>query len=122
MRYMQDYGISEGVQEMRLLNDEINLYWEIWNKDHYEEVFNAGNENRIPIYVKENTVYLETENSRVYSRGTKAQYQLCIKDVYEWGNEECFEHPYSSRTKGEGYNRKRHRCPECWQSLKQLVE
>uniref|UniRef100_A0A6M3INN8 Uncharacterized protein n=1 Tax=viral metagenome TaxID=1070528 RepID=A0A6M3INN8_9ZZZZ len=52
----------------------------------------------------------------------KAQHEKDLKDLIEWGNEECFEHPYSSRAKGEAYNRKRHRCPECWESLKRLVE
>ncbi len=50
----------------------------------------------------------------------KAQHQQDIEDFIEWGEEECFDHPYSSRAKGEAYNRKRHRCPECWQALKQL--
>jgi len=51
----------------------------------------------------------------------KAQQHQDIKDFVEWGNEECFEHPYSSKAKGEAYNRKRHRCPECWVTLKGLV-
>ena len=38
--------------------------------------------------------------------------------IFKWGNEECFEHPYSSRAKGEQFNRKHHRCPDCWQTLK----
>ena len=50
--------------------------------------------------------------------GTKAQ----AKKIYEWGDEDCEKHPYTSRSKGEAYNRKRHRCPECWQELlKELV-
>ena len=40
-----------------------------------------------------------------------------LKKVVEWGEEECFEHPYKSNIKSEEYNRKRHRCFECWQSL-----
>lgn len=39
-----------------------------------------------------------------------------FREVMEWGNEECYEHPYTSHLKGEEYNRKRHRCPECWQA------
>ncbi len=39
-----------------------------------------------------------------------------FREVVEWGNEECYEHPYTSHLKGEEYNRKRHRCPECWQA------
>ena len=44
---------------------------------------------------------------------TKAQ----LKRVVEWGDEDCEEHPYTSRSKGEAYNRKRHRCPQCRQVL-----
>ena len=40
-----------------------------------------------------------------------------VKKVGEWGNEECFEHPYNSDLPEEEYNRKRHRCSECWQAL-----
>ncbi len=45
-----------------------------------------------------------------------------LKAVMEWGNGECLEHPYRSRDKGEAYNRKKHRCPECWQSLLKEIE
>ena len=41
-----------------------------------------------------------------------------LKKVVAWGEEECFEHPYESELPEEEYNRKRHRCPECLQSLK----
>ncbi len=63
-------------QELRkglLTPEEINPYWEIWSRDHYQEVCAAGNESRSPIYEKGDTVYLKTENSRVYSKGVKAQ-------------------------------------------------
>ncbi len=40
--------------------------------------------------------------------------------VREWGDEKCDEHPYRSTLRSEEYNRKRHRCPECWQSLNKL--
>ena len=42
---------------------------------------------------------------------------LVRADIAKWGNEECFEHPYNSKLKHEEYNRKRHRCPECWKSI-----
>ena len=45
-----------------------------------------------------------------------------LKKVMEWGNEDCEEHPYTSRSKGEAYNRKHHRCPECWQGLLEEVK
>ena len=45
-----------------------------------------------------------------------------LKKVYEWGNEDCFDHPYRSRIKSEEYNRKKHRCPECWQSLLEEIK
>jgi len=52
----------------------------------------------------------------------KAKLEDTIKQIVEWGDEDCFKHPYSSRAKGEAYNRKHHRCPECWQGLKGMVE
>ncbi len=53
------------------------------------------------------------------SRGAnRAIIQAQLKQVVEWGNEECFEHPYDSELPEEEYNRKRHRCPACWQTLK----
>lgn len=45
-----------------------------------------------------------------------------LKKIGEWGEEECFEHPYKSNDPKEEYNRKRHRCPECWQSLQEEVK
>ena len=46
-----------------------------------------------------------------------------VKKVGEWGNEECFEHPYNnSNQPEEEYNRKRHRCPKCWQTLLKAIE
>ena len=45
-----------------------------------------------------------------------------LKKVVEWGDEECFKHPFTSDLKEEEYNRKRHRCPECWQSLLKELE
>ncbi len=47
----------------------------------------------------------------------KAIKKAQLKKVGDWGNEECFDHPFKSRLKSEEYNRKRHRCPECWQIL-----
>ena len=44
-----------------------------------------------------------------------------LKKVVKWGEGECFSHPYTSKLKVEEYNRKRHRCPECWQSLLEEV-
>lgn len=58
--------------EDELTPEEINPYWQIWSRDHYQELHAAGNESRPPIYVKGDTVYLETENSRVYAKGAKA--------------------------------------------------
>ena len=49
---------------------------------------------------------------------TKAQ----LKKVVEWGDEECFKHPFPSDLMEEEYNRKRHRCPECSQSLLKEIE
>ena len=45
-----------------------------------------------------------------------------LKEMVDWGEEECFEHPYTSKLKSEEYNRKRHRCPKCWQSLLEEIE
>ena len=42
------------------------------------------------------------------------------EDVYKWGNEECFEHPYTSDEPDEEFNRKRHRCPECWEEFTEV--
>ena len=53
----------------------------------------------------------------------KAQYQLCIKDFVEWGEEKCHGHPNPKEKWGlwiEGMTRKT--CPECWGTLKQLME
>ena len=45
-----------------------------------------------------------------------------LKQVVEWGNEDCHEHSYRSKLKREEYNRKRHRCFECWQDLLKEIE
>ena len=45
--------------------------------------------------------------------------QAQLKNVVKWGDEDCFQHPYESDLPEEEYNRKRHRCPDCWQSLKE---
>ena len=40
-----------------------------------------------------------------------------LRRIMEWGKAECFEHPYDSDLPEEEYNRKRNRCPECWETL-----
>ena len=76
------------------------------------------------LLVKEENMKLTSCYSRDikgYQMAAKAQYNRDTKDFVEWGEETCWEHtPEENRT----YMRVRRRkdCPECWQSLKQLVE
>lgn len=73
-------------------------------------------------HMKEHSLGYRDGFDKGYRDGDEKRVREIRKDFIEWGNEECFEHPYSSRAKGEAYNRKRHRCPECFESLKQLME
>jgi len=61
---------------------KMNPYWEIWSKVHYNEVLDAGNQYRIPVYIQDDLVYFETENSRVYDKGCK----VGIKKIVDWIN------------------------------------
>lgn len=54
----------------------------------------------------------DNDFSYAFHKGKKAG----IREVVEWGNVECYEHPYDSDVPGEEYNRKHHRCLECWQA------
>ena len=38
------------------------------------------------------------------------------KKIYEWGNEECYDHNGEQR-KEQGWRVKRRECYECWQEL-----
>jgi len=42
---------------------------------------------------------------------------IVVEEIKMELEEECFEHPYDSDLPTEEYNRKRHRCPECWQTF-----
>lgn len=57
----------------------------------------------------------------IYEAGADAMLEG-LRKVVDWGESECFEHPYNSDLPEEEYNRKRHRCIECWQSLLKETE
>jgi len=55
-----------------------------------------------------------------YKMGNKAQFNLCIKDIIEWGNSGC-EH--GGCLPSGHYEFRKNQCSKCWQEfLKQLVE
>ena len=58
--------------------------------------------------------------SDVYKAIAQAALEYGVRQVMKWGDKKCDEHPYRSTLRSEEYNRKRHRCPECWQSLNKL--
>ncbi len=48
--------------------------------------------------------------------------QGTLRQIVEWLEEECIEHPFWSALKEEEYNRKKHRCPTCIESLKSQIK
>lgn len=62
--------------------------------------------------------FVKRHGGKSYNRfQAEALLNKALKCVGRWGNEDCFEHPYTSELPSEEFNRKRHRCPECWESL-----
>lgn len=44
-----------------------------------------------------------------------------LKKVYEWGDEDCYDHNGEQR-KEQGWRVKRRECPLCWQALLEEVK
>jgi len=77
-----------------------------------------NDEEIVKVYSGSETSFAADDPIRYGKAVARAQHQQDLKDFVEWGEKDCDEHPYSSRLKSEEFNRKRHRCFECWESLK----
>jgi len=62
----------------------------------------------------------ETAPRQLVYRTAKAQHKLDIEGFIEWGEEPCVEVLHTVPCGQDFCYRKD--CPDCWQSLKQLVE